>query len=102
MIKNKYVARLNESLRHTWWGVRLGDFAKFILTRDILGYKLKIQNRGSIRISKSVIGRGNTMSVGKGACLDRVTVKIQGSNNQIIIGDSTVMGRGCCIYVFGK
>ena len=102
MVMNKYAARLKESLRHSWYGVRLRDFAKYILTRDIFCRKMKITNRGSICISKSVIGRNNTMSVGKGACLDRVTVKIQGSNNQIIIGDDTIIGRGCCLYVFGN
>lgn len=102
MVMNKYAAYLKESLRHTWWGVRLRDFAKYILSSDIFCCKLKISNRGSIRIRKSVIGRNNTMSVGKGACLDRVSVKIQGSNNQIIIGDNTIIGRGCRLYVFGN
>lgn len=102
MVTNKFIARLNESLRHTWWGVRLRDFAKFILTCDIFCCKLKIKNRGSVHIRKNVFGRDNTMSVGKGACLDRVTVKIQGSNNHIIIGDNTIIGHGCCIYVFGN
>ena len=102
MVTNKFIARLNESLRHTWWGVRLRDFAKFILTRDIFCCKLKIKNRGSLHIYKNVFGKDNVMYVGKRACLDKVTVKIQGSNNQIIIGDNTVMGRGCRIYVFGN
>lgn len=98
----KKFTRFYEILAHTWYGRRIISFAKFIVSRDPLQKKLKVDNKGSLRITKSIYGKKNSLLVGKNACLDGVTIKILGSRNIIIIGENTVIGKDCKIYLFGR
>lgn len=94
--------RFYERCAHKWYGISLINIIKYLLSRDIFRMKLKIRNKGSIRISKWIVGSNNVLVVEKGGCLNKVTVKIKGSNNRIIIGSNTVMGKNCKIYMFGN
>lgn len=102
MTPKLFAVRLYDECRHTWYGILFIDFVKYLLSRDLFHTKLKVRNRGSLRLKKWVIGRNNIMNIGEKACLNKVTLKIQGSNNVISIGSNTVIGKGCCIYLFGN
>jgi acetyltransferase-like isoleucine patch superfamily enzyme len=78
------------------------NFAKNIYARDPFRKKLKIHNRGSILIKKWVVGRNNVLNIGNRACLNKVIIKIQGSNNKIYIGDNTFIGKNTRLYIFGN
>lgn len=40
--------------------------------------------------------------MGKGSLLNRITLKIKGNNNNIIIGQGCKFGKGCRLLVFGN
>lgn len=89
--------------RYTKYGNDLTDFLRYLYSRDPFRRKLKIKNKGSIRFArKDVEGANNTMVVGKHTLLNRVTLKIRGSNNTISIGENCKIGKGCQLYLFGN
>lgn len=90
------------TLAHSWYGRRIISLAKYIVSRDPLNRKLKINNKGSLRIKRSIYGRDNLLTVGRRACLDGVQIKIIGNRNVITIGENTVIGKNCNIYLFGN
>lgn len=100
-MKNSFI-KFYEILEHTWYGRRIISLGKYIVSRDPFRRKLKIDNKGSLRIKKSIYGRENTLEVGKKACLDGVHIKIIGSQNVITIGENTIIGKDCKIYLFGN
>lgn len=101
-LKSKYLKRLYNKYRHSWQGIILINFIKYVLSRDWFKVKLKIHNRGSLRIKKWVLGKDNTMIVGKNSCLNNVILRIQGSHNLIEIENNVILGKNCKIYLFGN
>lgn len=91
-----------DMLAHTWYGRKIICLGKYVVSRDPFKRKLRITNKGSLRIKKSIYGRDNVMKIGRNACLDGVHIKIIGSHNVITIGNNTIIGTGCKIYLFGN
>ena len=85
-----------------WYG---NDFMAFLLrlyAMDPFCRKLKISNKGSIKLkSKEVEGKHNQLIVGHQSLLNRVIVVIHGSNNRITIGDKCKIGRNCKLFLYG-
>lgn len=102
MLNNSSKSIIITRLNHTWYGRILKRFGKYIVSRDPFSTKLKIENKGSLRIKKEIIGKDNLLVIGKGACLDKVSIKIQGNNNVIHIGENTIIGSKCRLYLFGN
>lgn len=100
---NKKIVELYHHYNHTVLGNDLLGCLRWIYSRDFLGRKLKISNKGSVRfMRKDVEGGNNTMNVGRNTLLNRIELKIKGSNNKIVIGENCTMGKGCRIYMFGN
>lgn len=91
-----------EVLAHSWYGRRIISLSKYIASRDPFNRKLRINNEGSLRIKRSIYGRDNLLEVGRRACLDGVHIKIIGNRNVITIGENTIIGKNCNIYLFGN
>lgn len=98
-INNIYIYRF---CSYSWYGRLFIRTIKYFISRDLLRIKLKIRNKGSIRISKSIIGHNNILELMDNACLDGVSIIIQGSNNRIQIGKRTVIGKNCKILLYGN
>ncbi|MBD5583546.1 MAG: acyltransferase [Clostridia bacterium] len=88
--------------QHSWYGRMLVNIGKWFIARDAFHRKLKIHSKGSLRINKWVYGKNNILVVGEKACLDKVLIKIIGSNNVIHIGANTIIGERCRILLFGN
>lgn len=76
---------------------------RYVYSRDPFNRKLKIMNKGSVRIHyKEIEGSNNTMVIGRKTLLNGITLKVHGSNNRILIGENCKLGRGCKLYLFGN
>lgn len=84
------------------YGYDVMHLFRYIYSRDPFCRKLRIMNKGSIRVSsKDIEGHNNIMEVGKSTLLNRVVISVHGNNNRIRIGDNCKVGKGCRIYLFG-
>ena len=68
------------------WGIKLYS--------SILG-GVKIANKGHGRFALNVIGKNNTVMVGKNSFLYHPRLKIRGSNNKLIIGENCKIRANC-------
>lgn len=102
MLSNTQYNQFYERCRHSWCGRRIIRIIKYLLSCDPFRIKLKIKNEGSLHIKKRIIGKNNIITIAKGACLDGVFIRIQGSNNIIDIGSDTIMAQRTCIYMYGN
>lgn len=75
--------------------------AKF-LSFDLLRKRCKIVNHGTLWIRKDIIGYNNFLIVDKSSILNRVTIKIHGNSNKIVIGKNVKIGHGCSIWIEGN
>lgn len=93
---------LNQKIHHLRFGKILIKIKRYICSKDIFHRKLKIKNKGSLRINKWVMGKNNTLELGSNACLRKVALKIKGSNNRIVIGANTMIGENSKIILMGN
>ena len=64
--------------------------------------KIKIINNGTGKINKYIInGEQCTISIGHGTSLNHLFVRINGSNNTIIIDENCVIGPKCSFWLEG-
>lgn len=64
--------------------------------------KLGITNNGAIRIKKEISGNNNQLIIGNDTLLDDVTIHMIGNNNKIIFGDRCIVGAGCSFWTEGN
>ena len=102
MEKKLQFVKIYSWLDHKWYGRRINEFIRWLLMSDFFCRKLKIKGNGSLWIKKRILGKNNILETSSGTCLDRVLIKIQGSNNKITIGKNTIIGKNCRILLFGN
>lgn len=73
-----------------------------IMSMDLLHKKCTFVNRGSYKIHKTIVGKGNMMIIGENSILDHVKIRIKGFNNSISIGKNCYLGKNCSIWLEGN
>lgn len=98
----KFLKRIAAFCNKTWYGHLVADFLRCIYASDPFNSKLKINNNGSIRIKKTVIGRNNVFDVGHNSLLQNVRVIVHGNNNLIHIGNGCKLGERTKLWIKGN
>lgn len=63
---------------------------------------IEIINNGRARIKKDIEGSNNIIRIGYNTTIHESLFKIHGDNNEIIIGDNCVFGKGCSLWCEGN
>lgn len=67
-----------------------------------LGGSVKVINHGCTKLCKDVIGKNNVIIIGKGSLIHNMELYVRGSENEVEIGNSCIVGRNCSIRIEGN
>ncbi len=77
-------------------------YSLFVLS-DLFCVRMKIQNKGGkYRFFKNIMGHNNYLQIGRSAVLNRISIKLRGNDNTIMIGENVKMGNNCEFYIEGN
>ena len=62
----------------------------------------KYINHGCARLKRNIIGKGNTIVVGRDSFIRNAVVYIRGDNNLIEVGDDCIIGLDCSFRIEGN
>lgn len=71
-------------------------------TKDCFSRSAKIYNCGYGNFRKYIMGKSNSVIIGKNTSLNNPLIRIVGYNNQLIIGDSCTIGARCEFWLEGN
>ena len=61
----------------------------------------RIVNSGNGNWNKDIIGKGNSVTIGNESHLKKLTIRIRGNNNTLVIGRHCTFGPKCSIWMEG-
>lgn len=63
---------------------------------------LKVVNHGCAKLRKDVIGADNSITIGKGSLIHKMELYVRGCDNSVEIGKSCIIGHNCSIRIEGN
>ena len=96
---------LKESIKNNWLLFKLAEkgYYCFETLKSVVLKELVVRSASkNVRIKKTSKGRNNVVLIGKNSYIDRVFIRIIGSDNKIIIGDNCRISHGCSFWIEGN
>lgn len=77
-------------------------FSRTSFFRLISGSRVFVENHGTCKLVKDIIGKDNKVYIGQSSWMDKTFIRMHGNNNQLIIGAGCSIGPGCSFWLEGN
>lgn len=75
-------------------------YHRYLVWKSVRKCRIKINCYGTIK--KDIIGKDNTIIIGRNSRLKNLIVRIRGNNNNLSINEDCVFGPSCSIWIEGN